>query len=767
MEAEDAPLAQKAMEGIRKVQQGIISSFTMEYPCHAPQKQRWFRMKVIKLAGDSKGKTLVIHENITEQKLLEQKLLEQNNILEGINELQLNFIEDTNTSDIFSRMLSLALKVSEASKGFLGEIKHTSQKHPTLNIHAHANLQQENTAFNKAMDIEKIIIQPSDNILYKAYQLKTPVIKNNPEISERKMGLPPNYPSINNFILIPVLREYKVIGMLGLANKLNGFDRQNHKALKPVVSSLSNLIYARTRQEELTKTQSALRDSEARNKSLLAAIPDLIFVFDKDDVFIDCHLPDGAATILTKETFMHKRIQDVLPEHIVKEHKNARAIVQEKGKTHSYTYSVNMPSKGNLLYESTMVPYTCDSVLAIVKDITHQQKTRELEQQIEFAKKEARFKQNFLATMSHEIRTPLTGVIGMAEILSRTELSTTQKDYVATLLDSGENLRNIINLVLDYSKLEAGEMPVSPRLFNFKQFAENTAMLYRSLCKPRVTFSISTHPDIPTYLIADQPKINQITGNLLSNAIKFTPVGSIQMNAYIENTLTEFDDKNTILIGIEVRDTGFGISRENMSTLFHPFRQVKEHHQAIAQGTGLGLSICKQLTELLGGTIWVESKEGKGSSFKFSFRATIPKQHEIEALDAKNNENKKIVVQKRKTLNILVAEDLPVNRKVLEIMLGFLGHSVTFAYNGKQILEIYKQGMFDLILMDIQMPVMDGLTATKELKKQYTYLPPIVGLSANALEGDREKYMAEGMDEYLAKPIKSDDFTKLISKLFY
>jgi len=398
---------------------------------------------------------------------------------------------------------------------------------------------------------------------------------------------------------------------------------------------------------------------------------------------------------------------------------------------------------------------------ALIEAEKEKENARELEQQIILARKEASFKQTFLATMSHEIRTPLTGVLGMAEILSHTSLQPKQAGYVDTLIESGENLRNIINLILDYSKLEAGQMQLNPTAFHLKRFMDNTKNLFDALCNNNVSLSIEIDENIPEHITADRPKVSQVLSNLLSNAIKFTSAGQIKVLVSLEPESTT-QKSERFFIKIQVQDTGLGIDEKHLKYLFKPFYQTNETTSRVDKGTGLGLSISKQLTMLMGGNISVTSVLGKGSAFSFSFMATRADESDL----SRELNHTHISLPYQKALNILMVEDMPINRKVIEIMLVDQGHTVTFANDGLQALKTYRSGIFDLILMDINMPVMDGVEATTKLKKNYSNLPPVVGLSANAFEGDREKYLALGMDDYLTKPVKGDDFRNLINRLF-
>jgi PAS domain S-box-containing protein len=400
--------------------------------------------------------------------------------------------------------------------------------------------------------------------------------------------------------------------------------------------------------------------------------------------------------------------------------------------------------------------------LLTIVDITKRKEAEKSMLQLKVANEAIEFKQNFLANISHEMRTPLTGILGMIDILEHTELTKTQKDYLNTLKHSSENLKEIINQVLDYSKIEAGKVKLKPNLFSLKELLAETKILYKGSVLPKVNFSIKSDPKIPDLIFADGSRIRQIINNLVSNALKFTEKGSVVLSSHL---LSPNPLSKQVMIKVAVTDTGIGIPEGLRDKLFVPFSQIDNKDSRKHEGTGLGLSICKELVLLLRGEIGVATEYQKGSTFWFVFPALlkdakIPIPKKQPGHSSINN-----IINHKQNLNILFAEDKKTNQKVISLILSSMGHKVTIASNGEQAISIFKPGKFDLILMDIQMPVMDGITATKKLKENFEYLPPIVGLSANAFEGDREKYMVLGMDEYLTKPFNTDEFVELMTKL--
>jgi PAS domain S-box-containing protein len=386
---------------------------------------------------------------------------------------------------------------------------------------------------------------------------------------------------------------------------------------------------------------------------------------------------------------------------------------------------------------------------------------QKLEKEIAIAEESVRFKQNFLANMSHEIRTPLTGILGMTEILSNTPLNEEQSEYLNTIQQSGENLREIINNVLDFSKIEAGKMQLSMSAFQLKSVVGIARNLFVSICKKPIVFDSYSDPELPKNVVADRNRIGQVINNLISNAVKFTQEGKITLRMEL---LNQVKNSSSVEIKISVTDTGKGIPEEQQAKLFTPFSQIDDRDTRQVEGTGLGLSICKELVTLHGGQIGVVSAPGQGSTFWFTFRASSTTEQPTNETKSKKADLTQVHPQ---YLNILLSEDKRINQKVITLLLNSLGHKVTIASNGEEVLQIFEPDTFDLILMDIQMPVMDGITATQKLRATYSNIPPIVGLSANAFEGDREKYMAQGLDEYLTKPFQKEEFLKVVYKLFH
>ena len=390
-----------------------------------------------------------------------------------------------------------------------------------------------------------------------------------------------------------------------------------------------------------------------------------------------------------------------------------------------------------------------------------EKKFKAISEKAEMLEHEIKSTELFLASMSHEIRTPLNGIIGMTEVLDEMSLSQEQKEYVSIIRESSNNLRVIVNDVLDVSKLNAGKMELESIPFDlFTKIEASVGIFKPKIDEKEITLEFSTDPMIPRQVIGDPTRLSQVIINLVSNALKFTDKdGKINVTAeYIDQ------ENDEVTFKVSVSDSGIGLTQEQQEKIFEAYSQATASTARQSGGTGLGLTISNKIMNAMGTELEVESEEGEGATFFFVITMKVDTQPSIPV------EEKEVEVveksQKLDDIHVLVAEDNPINQKLIKIVLENFGLNVTLTSNGQEAYEARINNRYDLIFMDIQMPVMGGVESTHSIleyeKENGEAHIPIIALTANALPGDKEKYMSEGMDDYATKPLDVKIIEKLI-----
>ncbi len=390
---------------------------------------------------------------------------------------------------------------------------------------------------------------------------------------------------------------------------------------------------------------------------------------------------------------------------------------------------------------------------AISVDVTEEmERANELKKAQKAAEAASESKSAFLANMSHEIRTPLNGIMGMAQVMSSTELTDQQREYMSTILESGKTLMTLLNDVLDLSKIEAGKLDLAPADADLHHILRRIRKLWLPRAEEKgLDLRLALDCDLPNYLCFDQTRVQQCVSNLISNAIKFTEKGGVEVFAS-----AQLQEDGAHLIEIRVRDTGSGMDEETLGRLFQPFAQADETISRKHGGTGLGLSIVRRLAEMMGGSATAKSELGVGSEFVVSF---VARQGAVQprrrASDRPSSDADQREQLKASNLRVLLVDDHPINRQVANLFLRPLNLRVVEAVNGAEALEALKRETFDLVLLDMHMPVMDGPTTIQHIRasEEPWANVPVVALTADAMSGDKERYLGMGMNGYLSKPL--------------
>ena len=529
------------------------------------------------------------------------------------------------------------------------------------------------------------------------------------------------------------------------------------------------------------------KEKEERSRALLDVTPDLVLFVRRDGLVLDYRRSVGEGG--TPEDCSGKRLTDIFHDGVAAMFSENIKALTHGGGCVSFEFDLEH-GKLRRHFEARLTACGQETVLAVVRDVSLGKETeRALRSAIADAEQANRAKSAFLANMSHEIRTPMNGVIGMTGLLLDTELSADQREYAEIVKSSGESLLDLIDDILDFSKMEAGKLTLDQRDFNLRQLLDEVvAPLALRAQQKGLEFICAAAPNVPDRLCGDPNRLKQILVNLIGNAVKFTESGEIAVSVerIPPGTLPEQD--GTISLRFCVRDTGIGIPADKQGLLFEKFSQVDASTTRRFGGTGLGLAISRQLTELMGGKIGVESQEA-GTTFWFTI-ATKPGVAEDESAATTvpaDTRGTNILVGAARAVapRVLLAEDHETNRLVAERMLKKLGVQTNAVSNGADAVAALERERYSLVLMDVQMPVMDGFEATRKIRgreaksqkakdkhasdgSQTSGRIPIIAMTAHAMRGDREKCLEAGMDDYIAKPLSitllADMLTKWLSK---
>jgi len=448
------------------------------------------------------------------------------------------------------------------------------------------------------------------------------------------------------------------------------------------------------------------------------------------------------------------RVLPDMPEEECRERAEKLAVRMETGRPFHLT------SRVGRVYKVTHTPMSGNRYVAVAADVTE---LRQREKELEISRRQAEAaneaKSSFLANMSHEIRTPLNGILGMAQVLMRSQLQQEQREQVEVVVESAKMLKALLDDVLDFSKIEAGRMDLTPVDQDLRQILRRQHWLWRPRAEEKgIDLRLEVDETLPAVLRFDPTRVGQCISNLVSNAIKFTRRGEVVIR------VSSHPRPCGIGISIAVADTGIGMTAETASRLFAPFSQADGSISRRFGGTGLGLAITRKLARAMDGDVQVESEPDKGSVFT----VTIVVQPAEKAVSAAVEDH--FTAPRRvdhRGMKILLVDDHPLNRRVARMFLEPEGYAVTEAEDGQQALDRLREQAFDIVLLDVHMPVLDGIETLKRIRASGAGWKdvPVIALTADAMSGDRERYLAEGMNGYLAKPIEQRDLMAEIARL--
>ncbi len=542
---------------------------------------------------------------------------------------------------------------------------------------------------------------------------------------------------------------------------------------------------------ERKKSEDQAYETASELRALFQAFPDLFLRIDRDGKILDCKGGQSSDPFLSADKFTDRNLKDILPSDVVEQFGQAQDKVRKTGTLEVIEFKAE-GKQGEQVYESRLLPLSWDHWIAVLRNITArksgelklteyaqelERKNEELEAALATAREATQLRSRFLANMSHEVRTPMNGVLGMTDFLLATKLTTEQQEFAESIKRSADALLALINDILDLSKIEAGKLRLDRVPFQLGTTIAEIASLFALEARMKGLGFVSNVPaDLPRVVVGDPGRLRQVLRNLLGNALKFTDHGEIGVQAEVLNEAT-----NVAQIRFTVHDTGIGMPPDQQNRLFESFTQGDGSSTRRHGGTGLGLAISKQLVELLGGEIGVASEPGQGSRFWFtaSFgkgaaaETPAPNPAAVQNPAARSiakapvaapaRPQKPVVVASH--LRVLLAEDNEINQRITLRLLEKLGVPADAVVNGREAVQALEKRKYDLVLMDCQMPDMDGFEATAIVRsREVGRHTPICALTANAMEGDRERCLAAGMDDYISKPVGLEKLQKAVDR---
>lgn len=590
-------------------------------------------------------------------------------------------------------------------------------------------------------------------------RLRRPIVHNEYAGLPFRKGCPAGHPQLVREMLVPVFRSDLVVAVIGVGNKAEPYNESDLESIAQLADVAWDIA-------ERKAAEDALRESDSFQRTLLA------------------HLPAGVVTVDAETRVIEKvnpaaeKMFGLAADEIVGHQCHRFLCPTQEGQCPVLDMGTVLEQKDRqmLRADGTSIPILKsvkrimingrEKLLESFVDITDRKRAEEslleTNKRLELASARAEAasaaKSEFLANMSHEIRTPMNGVLGMLSLLLETPLSQEQQELAGMARSSAESLLVIINDILDFSKIEAGKLVINSAAFRLREGITSIEQMFQlGFAQKRIEFCVEIREDVPDALIGDFLRLRQILINLLGNSLKFTPADHAVL-LFIEKIEAP---EGAVVLQFNVIDSGIGIKPDAQQKIFEAFQQADSSTTRKFGGTGLGLSISVRLAELMGGTLGLRSRAGVGSAFSLR----LPLRVDSGVSSAVQVQEPELIVSSA-GVRVLVAEDNVVNQRLVQRILERAGCIVTIASNGREAVDHLRQDFFDVVLMDVQMPVLDGLSALNEWRSlEQGRKTPVIALTAHALEGDREKYLAAGFDDYAAKPFKPEELLRKIAEL--
>lgn len=696
-----------------------------------------------------KGQFALISTDITDRKREEEIKHLNEQRLEAL--IRLNNLTDKSIEELTDYALEEVVKLTGSKFGYLAFM---NDDESIILLHSWSS---EVMTICKVKGSYHQFIVKDTGLLGEPIRKRKPVITNNYSADNPlKHGFPEGHVPITRHMNVPIIDDGKIVILAGAANKESDYNDTDINQLTLLMNGMWRLIQRR-------KSEEALKESEERYRIIADNSNDIIVKFGTDGkisfVSPACKILLGYEIneMLKRSVFEFFHPDDIqyLRQYQIKLlNQQAPNLIKHRLRKKDGDY-LWFETNNQIIHETNG---SIKEVVAVIRDISDLLKSEKLIKEKEAAEFANRAKSEFLANMSHEIRNPLNSIIGLSNSLSRINLSEEQRNIVESLKISSNNLLNILNDILDFSKIEANKIDVQNNHFNLREVISDVYSSNKTTADfKNLSYTLSIDDTIPEYLYGDSVKLRQILINLTGNAIKFTDKG----NVAVDVKEIKRESVQTFL-HFEITDTGIGIKKEDSNKLFQSFTQLDSSTTKSYSGTGLGLAIVKRYVELLNGTVGFESHYKKGSTFFVDMPFAISQKRYAD-LNLKHIEKDK---SDKKSL-ILLAEDDGINQLYLKGFLNKMGYEVDTAYNGVQVLEKFDLKKFDIILMDGQMPKMDGFETTRlirEKEKQSGRHSVIIAITGYAVSGDKEKFINAGMDDYVSKPIDENLLIELLQK---